>query len=143
MSASDFCLKPGKTRGYLLLALASLPAAVVSTTALTLEQLAMAALPLVWFYWYWYRVWQHHKQPLLFSLSDNGELHWTATALPSGRLYRGGLVSQWVLKLNWRSSAGNQQFEKWIFPDQCSAEQYRALARALNQHNWPSQDNLS
>ena len=120
--------------------MAVLPAVAVAATTLSWFQLALTGVALSVFYWHWYSALQRYQPALLLSLNDSGELYWSGNALPAGRLCQGGLVSQWLLRLSWQSSDGSQQFNKWIFADQCSGGQYRALARALNQRNWPSQD---
>lgn len=140
MSAYNIRLLPGKISQRLLLVLAVLPAAVVATTGMTLPQALLAALPLLLFYWQWYALFQQQKQCFMLTLSDTGELHWFGASLPAGQLRRSGLVSQHLLRLCWDSGADKRQYYKWIWADQCTDEEFRTLARVLNQRNWPSED---
>lgn len=69
------------------------------------------------------------------SLQADGQLRWWQSDQPGGQLMAGCLISEYALLLSWQS-VNKQQHWQWLFADQLSAADYRALARQLNQFNW-------
>jgi hypothetical protein len=131
LSASRWC-----QRGMMLLA--ALPVLVLAVTPLGGTGVMLVALVLLLFYWHWYGVLQQLQQSAALTITDNSQLHWFNSALPPGRLLPGGLVSQHMLRLQWQADTDQRCYRKWIFADQCSEAQFRALARAISQQNWQS-----
>lgn len=135
LSASRLC-----QRGMLLLA--ALPVAVLAVTPLGITGFIVAVLVLLLFYWHWYAVLQQLQQSDALTLTDNTQIFWFNSNLPPGRLVSGGLVSQHMLRLQWQPETGQRCYRKWIFADQCSEPQFRALARAISQQNWQSDNGV-
>ncbi|MDR6981524.1 hypothetical protein J2X32_000132 [Rheinheimera pacifica] len=131
LSASRLC-----QRGMLLLA--ALPVLVLAVTPLGVTGVILVAVVLPLFYWHWYGVLQQLQQSAALTLTDNSQLRWFNSNLPPGRLLPGGLVSQHMLRLQWQADTDQRCYRKWIFADQCSEPQFRALARAISQQNWQS-----
>jgi len=121
-----------------MLLLAALPVLVLAVVPLNGGGVMLAAVLLPLFYWHWYGVLQQLRQSAALTITDSGQLHWFNISLPNGRLLPGGLVSQHMLRLQWQADTGERCYRKWIFADQCSELQFRALARAISQQNWQS-----
>ncbi len=115
--------------------LAMLPPLIMALTPAPWPALLLFALLCLWFYTRWYQVFVASQQPQQLTLQQN-TLHWFAPPDGSSTLCRGGLVSQHALKLCWLSANGQQRRQRWVFADQCSDTEFRALARAVNQCNW-------
>ncbi|WNO61585.1 protein YgfX [Rheinheimera sp. MMS21-TC3] len=92
----------------------------------------------------YYVVWLSCHQSLnsqvkqLATLNSDGDISWFAPKNATGRLKQGGLVSQYVLRINWYSDQQQALLQQWVFADQCQPEQFSALARQINQSNWPT-----
>jgi len=131
LSASRYCL-----RGMFLLA--ALPVLALAVTPLGVSGVILVALVVPLFYWHWYKMWQQLHHGVALTVTDNSQVHWFNSALPAGRLLPGGVVSQHMLRLQWQAEPEQRCYRKWIFADQCSEAQFRALARAISQQNWQS-----
>ncbi|WP_215396482.1 protein YgfX [Rheinheimera oceanensis] len=121
-----------------MLLLAAWPVPVLAVTPLGITGVVLVAVVLPLFYWHWYGVLQQLQQNAALTITDNSQLHWFNSNLPPGRLLPGGLVSQHMLRLQWQADTDQRCYRKWIFADQCSEMQFRALARAISQQNWQS-----
>ena len=144
MSAYNFSLAPSRwcQRGMLLLA--AWPVPVLAVTPLGAAGVVLVAVLLPLFYWHWYGVLQQLRySSATLTITDNSQLHWFNSNLPPGRLLPGGLVSQHMLRLQWQADTDQRCYRKWIFADQCSEMQFRALARAISQQNWKSGSELN
>ena len=143
MSAFNVVLTPSRYARLGLLLLALLPVLVLATHPL--EGGWRYALLMLSFGYYWqcYSQFSQLEQSTIFTLTAQGRLQSANASLPSGQLIAGGLVSQYVLKLCWRCDDGDVVHQRWIFADQCTDTEYRALARLVNQTHWqPRQANV-
>jgi hypothetical protein len=136
VSASNYTLQPSRyvRTGMLLLAL--MPSLVLAFTPLSVGWLLLLLPALLLYYWQWYLNWSELNQRVMLTLNSDGALHWFGDAPARGQLANGGLVSQFAIKLRWHRQSDRLDCQRWIFADQCSAQQFSALARAINQHNW-------
>ena len=104
--------------------------------------LLLATALLLACYSFGYRAFQQLQQGVRLTLNPDGSVYWFDAAAAGGntaapaQLCHGGLVSQWALRLNWQTGKGKRAYQRWIFADQCSSAEFRALARAINQQNW-------
>lgn len=93
-------------------------------------------------YSFGYQAYQQVQQARLLALNSDGSVYWFDPAETGGntaapaQVCHGGLVSQWAVRLSWRQSKEQRPYQRWIFADQCSSAEFRALARAINQQNW-------
>lgn len=130
MSEFSLAVKPSSLRRYLLLALLLASILVFAATPLPLSW-RLILLPL-WavFFWYWLRLWQ---QPVIASVLfiDDNKLHWLDSNLPAGMLCRGGVVGQYASLLCWDDGLSGKKQSVWLFYDQFSEGDYRALARCI------------
>ena len=113
--------------------LALVPLLIMALTPAPLPVLVLLLLLCLWFYSSWYRLYIASHAAAQFSLSEL-QLHWRAPCYGQTPLCHGGLVSQQALRLHWLANGKLQQ--RWVFADQCTADEFRALARAINQRNW-------
>ena len=145
MSAFNIQLKPSRSYLALMCGLAALPLVLLAVTPLSAAALCLLAVLCAGFYALWYDSVRQSRR--LNTLTLDGELlHWftpaTQKSVQQYRLLPGGLVSQVALRLCRQSVSDNQPSQFWVFADQCPPEQYRALARAINQLNWQSTKTL-
>lgn len=135
MSGSSLVLKPSKWRCRALLLAAALLALLFLLLPLTAERYLPAWLVLTaWFY----LLWQLAQQPLtatMLQLNTKGELRWFAANLPAGQLQPDCLLSRYALQLSWRDQDG-KSWRRWLFADQLSDADYRALARQIRMLQW-------
>ncbi len=117
--------------------LALLPLLVMAFTPAPWPALLLLALLCLWFYSSWYRMFLASRAEQRLTLQQD-RLHWFTPAQGAATLCRGGLVSQHMLKLCWLSDTDQRPQQRWLFADQCSDSEFRALARAINQCNWQS-----
>lgn len=118
-----------------MLVLAAIPPALMAVSPLNGGWLyALLVLAFI-YYWQWYSVFVQLYARQQLTLTAEGQIHWFEPRAGSGQLVAGGLVAQYALKLCWQDGA-SQRRQRWVFADQCSAMQYRALARSINQTNW-------
>lgn len=118
----------------LMLALLLMPLLIMATVPLSpIWLLAMSAVLLL-FYWQWWGQFQRLAKTESFTLTAKGELHFVSPY----RLVKltGGLVSTQAILLRGNIDSRNTSFQYWVFADQCSDAQFRALARAVNQCSW-------
>lgn len=137
MSASDIQLNPSRYAKALLGVAAILPLLIMATVALSaMWQLAMLPVLLL-FYWQWWVMWQQLQTAASFTLTTQGELHFVA---PYRKVQlTGGLICNQAVLLRGNMAGSETSFQYWVFADQCSDMQFRALARAINQCNWQAQ----
>ena len=82
-------------------------------------------------YSFGYRAFQQLLPGVSLALNRDGSVYWfdaeagANTAAPA-QLCRGGLVSQWALRLNWQIGKDKRTYQRWIFADQCSSAEFRA-----------------
>lgn len=135
MSGSSLALKPSHWRRRALLSAAVLLTLLFLVLPLTAERYLLAWLVLTaWFY----LLWQLALQPLaatMLQLSTDGELRWFAASLPSGQLQSDCLLSRYAVQLSWRDNDG-KIWRRWLFADQFSESDYRALARQIRMLQW-------
>jgi len=118
-----------------LVLLALLPLPIMAVTPAPWPALLLLVLLCLWFYASWYRIFVASLKLQRLTLHQD-KLHWFVPAHGSATLCRGGLVSQHMLKLCWLTDNGQGLMQRWVFADQCSDSEFRALARAVNQCNW-------
>lgn len=109
-------------------------------------------LPLGWWLWCyvlllmlfthnWWQQWCRWHQVETLLIGEQGELRWLQSDSVAGQLQVTSLVTEWVICLRWRtapdrSCPGGKQQERWLFADQCSDDDFRALARSIRQRRW-------
>lgn len=135
----SLALSPSRWRRYLLLLpllLAVYPALLLPSSGLWLWGYLLLLLI---FALHWWQQWQlrHTHESLL--IGEQGELRWLQSKAPAGQLQADSLVLEWAIRLHWRTSASRrfprgQLLQRWIFADQCSDDDFRALARSIRQH---------
>lgn len=123
-----------------------LPLMLLFASPLTGRWLILLAPCLLLFYWGWCTLLQQLKLPATaslywqmstqFPLGQRYQLQWFTPKNMAGELIAGGLISTTMLRLDWRCQQSQQRCRRWVFADQCTPEQYRALARAIAQCNW-------
>lgn len=135
MSEFNLCLQPSRLAQRLLWLALPLPLLVLLANPVPVATWLILAPLLLLYYLTWLK--GLRRQPnQLATLSVEGDLHWFTPIKDTGRVKQGGLVSQYILRLNWYSDNQQQGQQQWIFYDQCQPEQFRALARLINQTNW-------
>ncbi|MEE2000929.1 hypothetical protein QWY20_05645 [Alkalimonas sp. MEB108] len=123
--------------------LALLAAALVQSLLLPLQGFWLVFFGLLWFVfaWLWWQSWQQTEPPQTLLLGEAGELRWLPALRPSGVLLGSSLVLPWATLLCWRTlpdkaaPAGHLHYY-WLMADQCSDEDYRAVARAIRACRW-------
>lgn len=84
---------------------------------------------------YIFRLYNAEHQPVTICLDASGGLTWQGDASTSGRLSTATLLSVGWLQLVWVDNLGKQH-GYWLFRDQVSDHDYRALARVLQLLRW-------
>ena len=145
MSGFNISLTPSRWASRALLLTALWPPLLLALTPMPWWALLLATPLLLACYSFGYRAFQQLQQAVSLALNRDGSVYWfdaaeagANTAAPA-QLCRGGLVSQWALRLNWQIGKDKRTYQRWIFADQCSSAEFRALARAINQQNWQQQ----
>ncbi|MCC5851713.1 MAG: hypothetical protein JJU30_02705 [Alkalimonas sp.] len=141
MFASSLVIAPSRWRRYSLLwvlALALMSALLVPLSGfwLVLYGLAGAA-----FGWCWWGCWQQQEAACTLLLGEQGELRWLPAGRAAGSLQQDSLVLPWAILLRWRGlpekgHPRGQLHRYWLLADQCSDDDFRALARAIRQCRW-------
>jgi len=137
--ASSLALRPSRWRhvafsGGLLLILTSVLLLPVTGWWLWLSSLPMLAAC--------YLLLQRWQQPLttpMLSLADSGELRWLGDPLPPGILLPQSLVCSWGIWLYWQDPQQNIQ-QRWLYQDNFSVADFRALARHCQLRRWQPRD---
>jgi hypothetical protein len=119
-----------------LVLLALLPPLMLAGTPLPLLWSCLLTPLWLWYYWQWYNQIHYLRCSSTLTLGNTGQLYWFNTGVVAGQLCRGGLVSQYAIKLRWQRLADNGYCQRWVFSDQCADAEFRALARAVTQQNW-------
>jgi len=91
---------------------------------------------MLWFYLI-IRAWQHPFSLAILHIDSAGAVRWQHTGLPSGQLSHRCLTSTLLLQLHWYDDGGRSS-RLWIFADQLSRADYRALARQIQIQRWRS-----
>ncbi|CAM3766458.1 protein YgfX [Rheinheimera salexigens] len=91
---------------------------------------------LLGYYLTWLALIQRRQNKQLATITADGQLHWFAPINDTGQVKVGGLVSQYVLRLDWYSDNQQRLLQQWIFFDQCQPTDFRAIARVISQTNW-------
>ena len=120
-----------------------LAAALGQSLLLPLQGLWLGLFGLLWFAfaWFWWHSWQLAEPPQTLLLGEAGEVRWLPGRRPSGELLGSSLVLPWAILLCWRTAPdkaapGGHLHYYWLLADQCSDEDYRALARAIRACRW-------
>ncbi len=93
-----------------------------------------ALLLTLWFYLI-IRAWQHPFSRAILHIDSAGAVRWQHASLPSGQLSHRGLINTLLLQLHWYDEKGRNH-RLWLFSDQLSKADYRALARQLQIQRW-------
>jgi hypothetical protein len=86
----------------------------------------------------WWQQWSERQTQVSLLIGEQGELRWLQCDIPAGQLQADSLILEWAIRLHWRTApsrsypAGQLQ-QRWIFADQCSDDDFRALARSIRQ----------
>ncbi|MBU2280476.1 MAG: hypothetical protein KKB45_16925 [Gammaproteobacteria bacterium] len=78
------------------------------------------------------------KQPLtttMLAIAQNGELRWLGDRLPQGVLLPQSLICSWGILLFWQDLQQKTQ-QRWLYQDNFSAPDFRALARHCQLIRW-------
>lgn len=136
MSAYNIVIRPSSYAKTALILLAFTPALVLAFSPLTGFWLYILAVVSFSYYWQWFAQFQRLTVTATLALNLDGSVQWFGKVAGSGNLSAGGLICPYALKLCWRDNLHNRLHQRWVFADQCSDQQFRALARAINQCNW-------
>lgn len=136
MSAYNIVIRPSRYAKAALILLAFMPALVLAFSPLTEFWLYIVAVASFTYYWQWFAQFQRLTVTATLALNLDGGLQWFGKIAGSGNLSAGGLICPYALKLCWLDNLHHRLHQRWVFVDQCSDEQFRALARAINQCNW-------
>ncbi len=89
-----------------------------------------------------YLLLQQWQQPLttrMLSLAHSGELYWLGSQLPQGMLLPQSLVCSWGIWLYWQDAQHNIH-QRWLYQDNFSNADFRALARHCQLIRWQPRD---
>lgn len=81
------------------------------------------------------RAWQPPFTQAVLCIDEVGVIAWQQTYIVGGVLSHRCLVSHWLLIIEWLDSDGREH-RYWLFNDQLTASDYRALARQLQMQCW-------
>ena len=135
MSGSSFYIRPSRYRRIALLAVSLLGSAIVLTLPLQGIWYLPAALLLLAFFYLLLQYWAAPGVSGIMHLSQEGALHWQQSANPAGQLTADCLLNPWYVQLHWQDEVGQLQ-RCFLFADQLSASDYRALARLIQLQRW-------
>ena len=79
--------------------------------------------------------WQQQLPATLLLVSVKGDIHWLGDALAAGQLLPQSLVCHWGIWLYWRD-AQQQTHQLWLYQDNFSQADFRALARHCQLVRW-------
>lgn len=138
MSEYNICLIPSTLARKLLWLVLPLPLVLLLANPEAINYWLVVAPVLVGYYFVWlsYHQGLNAQGKQLATLNSDGEICWFAPKNATGRLKQGGLVSQYVLRINWYSDKQQALLQQWVFADQCQPEAFSALARQITQTNW-------
>lgn len=138
MFESSVAIWPSRWRQYLLIApllLAVSLALLLPSSGLWLwSYLVLLAL----FACFWWQQWSELQISQSLLIGEQGELRWLQGDTPAGQLQADSLVLEWAIRLHWRTAPsrvyprGHMQ-QRWLFADQCSDDDFRAIARSIRQ----------
>ncbi|MDP5205615.1 hypothetical protein ORI99_00950 [Alishewanella sp. SMS9] len=137
MSGYSFYLRTSRYRRIALLAISLLGGAIVLTLPLQGIWYLPAALLLLAFFYLMLQYWAAPGVSGILHIEQDGALHWQQSALPAGQLAANCLLNPWCVQLFWYDEMGQQQ-RCYLFADQLSASDYRALARRVQLQRWRS-----
>ena len=141
MFAYSLAIQPSRWRRYLLFT----PLLLALSVALLLPSAGIwlwsYLLLLSLFAYYWWQHWSDRQTPVTLLLGEQGELRWLQCDTAAGQLQADSLVLEWAIRLQWRTEPSRlcphgQLQQRWIFADQCSDDDFRALARSIRQRRW-------
>lgn len=92
---------------------------------------------ILWLYWQLQR-WQQPLNCRMLTLDENGRIRFFADVKPAGQLLQHSLVCAWGFWLYWRDDEGVVH-QLWLYRDNFSESDGRALARACVQSRWLAQ----
>jgi len=137
--ASSLALRPSRWRhvaysGGLLLILAA-----VLLLPATGGWLWLSSLPMLLACYWLLQQWQQPLTNSMLSIANTGELRWLGEQLPAGMLLPQSLVCSWGIWLYWQDEQQNIQ-QHWLYQDNFSTADFRALARHCQLVRWQPQD---
>ncbi|GGW65217.1 hypothetical protein GCM10008111_21590 [Alishewanella tabrizica] len=135
MLESSIALTSSRYRQYALLLAMLWGALVFLLLPLSGYRYAVAAVILsMWFYML-LRAWYMPFEYRVLHITAEGGVHWQPANQDAGQLSPRSLVTQWFIQLCWQDQQQKNHI-KWIFSDQLSAADYRALARHIQLQRW-------
>lgn len=90
----------------------------------------------LWFYLL-FDSWSQPFRSAVLCLDEKGAIQWQQVSFAAGQLSHRSLISNLLLLLEWQDEQG-QKHRFWLFKDQVSEQDYRALARQLQLQRWRS-----
>lgn len=138
VSASSLALRPSRWRhlAYLLAVMA------LFTVGLSLPlaglQLALCAIPLLLVSYWLLQQWQTPLSNQVLMVQPGGQFHWLSDSQPKGTLLRSSLVCGWGVWLHWQDEQ-QQPGQLWLYRDNFSESDFRALARHCQLVRWQSE----
>lgn len=93
------------------------------------------SLPLLIGSYFLLQQWQRPLVTSSLSISQHGDIHWLGDGLPAGRLMPQSLVCSWGVWLYWQDDQ-QQVFQYWLYQDNFSRTDFRALARHCQLARW-------
>lgn len=135
--ASSLALRPSRWRhlAYVLAVTA------LFTVGLSLPlagwQLALCAMPLLLVIYQLLQQWQVPLSNQVLTVQPDGQLHWLGDSQPKGTLLRSSLICGWGVWLHWQDEQ-QQPRQLWLYRDNFSESDFRALARHCQLVRWQS-----
>lgn len=88
----------------------------------------------MWFY-VLLRAWPQPVTQVILYLDTEGLMHWQPALLADGKLTEGSFITALFLRIEWLDWQGKRH-RFWLFKDQVSEQDYRAVARQLQLQRW-------
>ncbi|WP_423185620.1 protein YgfX [Alishewanella sp. d11] len=135
MSECSIFIRKSRYRQYaLLLAGCYLGVLFVLLPLAGLSYLFAGCLLIAWFYLL-LRAWPQPVTQIILYLDDEGLMHWQPSLLADGKLSEGSFITALCLRIEWLDWQGKRH-RFWLFKDQVSEQDYRAVARQLQLQRW-------
>lgn len=137
MSACSIAITASRYRQYALLAAGLWLSVIFLLLPLSGQGYLWGLLFLTLWFYLLLAAWQQPFRSAVLCLDEQGALQWQQVSLPAGQLCQRSLITHVLLLLEWHDEQG-QRYRFWLFKDQVTAQDYRALARQLQLQRWRS-----
>lgn len=137
MSACSVAITPSRYRQYALLAAGLWLCITFLLLPLSGQGYFWALLFLTLWLYLLLAAWQQPFRSAVLCLDEQGALQWQHLSFAAGQLSPRSLITNLMLVIEWHDRQG-QHYRFWLFNDQVTAQDYRALARQLQLQRWRS-----